>query len=525
MNDDLKKNGFSLPVKDRVERTVAWMAEGVYEKEHIAAMALLCAVAGENIFLLGPPGTAKSLVARRLKGVFSNARSFEYLMSRFSTPDEIFGPISISRLKNDDVYERLTAGYLPSADVVFLDEIWKAGPSIQNTLLTAINEHVYQNGSTLMKLPMKTLIAASNELPPAGEGLEALWDRFLVRMVSNCIEDESNFERMLSDRPADTGCLAEELSIKAGEYERWSVCAGGIEAGEDVMACVKFLRRRLRGLDAQDAQAKYYVSDRRWKKVFRLMKTSAFLNDRSHMDRSDIMLMMHCLWSVQECRPDVINCVAASLWHEVAEEIKTVNGEIQRLISPDDRTKGIKEVPESDYSMFYNSYYAVENYLGSSALISKWDYGKLSYLDETDGVEFLDSSLRMTVLQIMKSNRVFDLHHSLSGRPAKVRMLKCGGGIVVNGVPYALARKKQSHPKGKKKVSSSDYDALTDLKNRVAEISRKWNGQIQSILEEAEANIFVSLQDVNRIREAAVAVSADIVDAEIRLKNLERLMS
>lgn len=172
---------------------VKWMSQGVYEKEHIIAAALLCAVAGENMFLLGPPGTAKSMVASRLKMVFKDAKAFDYLMSRFSTPDEIFGPISISRLKNDDRYERLTEGYLPEADIVFLDEIWKAGPSIQNTLLTVINEHLFHNGGQVVQTRMKALIAASNELPAKEEGLEALWDRFLVRMVSNCIESDTSF--------------------------------------------------------------------------------------------------------------------------------------------------------------------------------------------------------------------------------------------------------------------------------------------------------------------------------------------
>ena len=189
-----------MDIDQHVRELLKAMAEGVYEKEHILAMTLLSAVAGESIFLLGPPGTAKSLVARRLKMIFKDGRAFEYLMSRFSTPDEIFGPVSISLLKSEDRYERVVDGFLPSATVVFLDEVWKAGPSIQNALLTAINERIYQNGRTTLQLPMKALIAASNELPAENEGLEALWDRFLVRMVSNCIQSENVFYKMIRQK-------------------------------------------------------------------------------------------------------------------------------------------------------------------------------------------------------------------------------------------------------------------------------------------------------------------------------------
>lgn len=207
------KSLFTTSQREHIQRLIEWMSQGVYEKEQIIAVALLCAITGENMFLLGPPGTAKSMVASRLKMIFKDGKAFDYLMSRFSTPDEIFGPISISRLKNEDRYERLTTDYLPEAEVVFLDEIWKAGPSIQNTLLTVINEHIFHNGGQTLRTPMKVLIAASNELPAKDEGLEALWDRFLMRMVSNCIESDSAFFKMLKSEQTEFKPLSEQLYI------------------------------------------------------------------------------------------------------------------------------------------------------------------------------------------------------------------------------------------------------------------------------------------------------------------------
>ncbi|MDR3337586.1 MAG: AAA family ATPase, partial [Treponema sp.] len=183
-------------VKMRIRKLLQGLTAGIYEKDRVLALALLSSIAGESIFLLGPSGVAKSLVARRLKYAYKEAKVFEYLMSRFSTPDELFGPLKISELKNNDKYERNIDKYLPTATVVFLDEIWKAGPSIQNALLTVINEKLFRNGEYEIKVPMKALISASNELPSKNEGLEALWDRFLIRVTVGSIQDKQKFHEM-----------------------------------------------------------------------------------------------------------------------------------------------------------------------------------------------------------------------------------------------------------------------------------------------------------------------------------------
>ncbi|MFW5797658.1 MAG: AAA family ATPase, partial [Spirochaetota bacterium] len=233
-------------IHDRVGRLLEAMEHGVYEREDAVRLAFLATAAGESVFFLGPPGVAKSLIARRLKFAFRDATSFEYLMGRFSTPDEIFGPISIQRLKQEDRYERITDRYLPDADIVFLDEIWKAGPPIQNALLTALNEKRFRNGTREIRIPMKGLVSASNHIPETDESRHAFWDRFLIRLPLRAIEEDEHFYRLLTDAMDEhEDTVPAELKVTEEEYAQWQRIRPTVELPRPVLRLLSRLRRRL----------------------------------------------------------------------------------------------------------------------------------------------------------------------------------------------------------------------------------------------------------------------------------------
>ena len=378
------------------------MNRGIYEKETEISLSLLAALAGESIILLGPPGVAKSMVARQLKTAFREAQSFEYLMSRFSTPDEIFGPVSIQKLKTSDTYERAVEGYLPTADVVFLDEIWKAGPAIQNTLLTVINEKIFRNGNREMHLPLKLLVAASNELPAKGEGLEALWDRFVIRIESRPIKLEKNFRAMLlevkSEEQRASEVKNEERGVKeqssaaegkansnaitAEEYAGWTERIDKIGVKIEVLDAISAIRKSLRAVNVDEAAERrnIYVSDRRWKNIVRLLRTSAFMQDREEVDICDLLPIYHCLWQEPEERDAIRNIVIRALFSPFADKLV----EMKNALAEDIKYHRVRRNPEDgrDYEgeieTLSDGLTSLEKQLGENLFASADDKAEIS---------------------------------------------------------------------------------------------------------------------------------------------------
>lgn len=505
-----------VQVKDRIAKLLTIVSEDVLEKEHILSLGLLCCIAGESFFILGPPGTAKSLVARRLREVFGTKRSFEYLMSRFSTPDELFGPVSIAKLKNEDVYERCVDGFLPSATIVFLDEIWKAGPAIQNTLLTVINEKIFQNGTQRLHLPLKGVIAASNELPDEDDGVVALWDRFLVRIVSNCITDEQNFYKMLQQKNIKDICVPPSLCITDECYNNWQKQIKDIGIPEEILFVVSAVRIKLRQI-AQDGDWKeldFYISDRRWCKIIHLMQTSAFLNDRTEIDYSDLFLLYYTLWNRAECISVILQIVSDALFRCFYKQLDEIENELECYI----KKRPVKQLTKtSSFKVYDHFYFKLENYPLGNCFLYMVDYKYLYRDRDVEGILLGDEEKKRFFIH--RFNKETPFSSSTIGQNVQLVSLRCSPGcLIVNGQVYAIVKDNIKHvlsdkvdlPEGKIDFKESLLQEEVRLKTGA---EQRLNALVHS------DNLFITSDDIMQAKKAYVRFCEKIYNLDIKIVN------
>ena len=269
------------------------------ERDHVIDLLLAAFLARLHAFLLGPPGTGKSALANAIVASVEGTTGFTWLMSKFTTPEDVFGPLSLQALQQGR-FERLTTKKLPEAHVALLDEIFKSNSAILNACLTLMNERQFMNGTAIVDCPLITLIGASNELPD-GDDLEALFDRFALRLVVPYITEPDNVRRLLVDRspiPAATMTLDE---LMACQQEVNSVAVP--DALIDVLVTAVKPKLEEQGVRA---------SDRRWQQIVRFLQAYAYLDGRDAVSVDHCDILPDLLWRDPSSRPAITATVAAA---------------------------------------------------------------------------------------------------------------------------------------------------------------------------------------------------------------------
>lgn len=316
------------------EQVLTPMKQTFVGKDEVIDLLGVCLIARENLFILGPPGTAKSALvqamARRLQGSL-----FDYLLTQFTEPNEIFGPFDIRQLRDGNLVTN-TEGMLPEATFVFLDELLNANSAILNSLLMVLNERVFRRGRETRSLPTLLVVGASNRLPE-DDALQALFDRFPVRVQCDNVAEEDLQKVLRAGWELDAKCndslqLADEnqstsslLTVSAMAELQQSISQADLSP---VLSEFATLIQRLR-------KAGLEISDRRAVKLQRLVAASAFLCGRTVVDVTDFWVLRY-VWDALEQQTVVEAIVQAAI-----DEHKTTSVESARAVHPQAKDNAI----------------------------------------------------------------------------------------------------------------------------------------------------------------------------------------
>lgn len=278
-------------------------------KDEVIDLLGVCLAGGENLFILGPPGTAKSALvqdlSRRLEG-----KTFDYLLTRFTEPNELFGPFDIRRLREGDLVTN-TEGMLPEASLIFLDELLNANSAILNSLLMVLNERIFRRGKETIALPLLMVVGASNRLPE-DDALRALFDRFLLRVHCDNVPEDHLRDVLDAGWKIDGGFAETGTTLHMDDIRQLQQCLHQVDLQPMRPAYLELLHRlRKAGID---------ISDRRAVKFQRLIAASALLCGRLVAAVSDFWILEY-IWDRQEQQ----EVLAAIVQEALAKDQTTVS--------------------------------------------------------------------------------------------------------------------------------------------------------------------------------------------------------
>ena len=290
-----------------------------FERENEVEGILVALLSRQHMLMIGPAGTAKSALSVELAKIVNGTSYFQWLLTRFSTPEEVFGPLSLKHLE-EGIYKRNTTTKMPEAHLVFLDEIFKANSAILNSLLTLINERLFYNDGQPVEAPLMSVIGASNEYPEEGEGLEALFDRFLLRFEIGFIADESNFVSMMKDEGEDV----ETPTMHLNELVQLQHMTDQVNIPDEVYETLSTIRRELQDEGIQP-------SDRRFKQSLSVLQARALINQRESVQTDDIAILENALWETLDQKEAVSNIVRRHSQDGLAQRLSAIENEANEI--------------------------------------------------------------------------------------------------------------------------------------------------------------------------------------------------
>ncbi|QOY37674.1 AAA family ATPase [Anaerobacillus isosaccharinicus] len=303
---------------NKINDIKAYVCSQFVEREEIVDAIFVSLVAKQHLLLIGPPGTAKSNLITSVEKFIEGTNYFQWLLTRFSTPEELFGPVSLKALEND-VYKRNTTNKLPEANIAFIDEIFKANSAILNSLLTLINERIFYNNGGIVNSPLISMIGASNEYPEE-ESLAALFDRFLMRFEMEYVKQDNNFISMLKGNPV----IKKPAALTLEELDQLQFNADLVTIPDEVFDTLLKIRTDLKDEGIQP-------SDRRFKQSLSLLRAKAVLDGRDVVEIDDILILKNGLWEEVEQKITVDKIVIKHAQDKVKTALLQIEKECKEL--------------------------------------------------------------------------------------------------------------------------------------------------------------------------------------------------